>query len=450
MMEYTKALARWAAELRYEDIPDRLVQKMKDHALDMIGCAVAGSDKPETAAMKKAMLRDSGDGLVWWTNRRVPMSNALLINGAMSHTVELDDLHKPSKIHPACVVVPPALTVGEAVGASGRDILRAIVIGYEVAIRMGIALGTDSHRRRGWHATATCGSFGSAAAIGSLLGLDAIQMANALGTAGTQTGGLMAYTADGSMAKRLHAGKAGENGWIAATLARAGFTGPTYVLEAPDGGYAHAASDKYDLDELLNGLGETYRAQDTGLKYYACCGHIHQAIDAAIRIMKAHPAPAERIRSIDVETYDVSGMAWGFHGAPANTVEAQFNIPYAVSVAVLDGQASLPQFAKERLSDPAILDLARRVTISTNDAYTRRYPGEWCSSVRITLDDGQSFFEEVCGAKGDPVNPLSREEVLNKFDILTGDLIPESAKRRVIDAIYGLEGLKNISGVFED
>ena len=224
MKEYTKELARWAAQLKYEDIPQSLTAKLKDHVLDLLGCAIAGNDKDEILNLKRALMSEEGKAGVWGTDRRVPMTNGMLINGAMSHTVELDDLHKPSKIHAACVVIPPVLTLAETMDASGKDVLKAIAIGCEVVIRMGMALGTDSHRRRGWHATATCGSFGAAAALGSLLGLDPVQMANALGLAGTTTGGLMAYTADGSMSKRLHAGKAGENGWIAAVLAQNGFT----------------------------------------------------------------------------------------------------------------------------------------------------------------------------------------------------------------------------------
>ena len=448
MTEYTKELARWAAELRYEDLPPALISKLKDCMLDMIGCAVAGSDKPEILNMKSALMRGEGEALVWGTGRRIPAAYALLLNGAMSHTVELDDLHKPSKIHAACVTAPPVLTVGETLGADGKAALKAAAIGYEVTIRLGMALGTDSHRRRGWHATATCGSFGAAAAIGSLLGLNEIQMANALGLAGTQTGGLMAYTADGSMAKRFHAGKAGENGWLAATLAKAGFTGPTYVLEAPDGSYAHAASDAYDLDILLDGLGTRWHAVDTGLKYYACCGHIHQAIDAAIRLTKEHGIEADDVAAVEVRTYDVAGMAWGFRSAPRNTVEAQFNIPYAVAVAILDKQAFLPQFEQARLSDPAILALAQKITVKTDEAYTKRYPAEWCSGVTITLKDGRAFSHEVCGAKGDPANPLTEEEVQSKFRILTADKLTEDAKERTIRFFTGLERQPRLADPF--
>ncbi|MBQ3423610.1 MAG: MmgE/PrpD family protein [Clostridia bacterium] len=448
MKEYTKPLAAWAANLRYEEIPAALIEKLKDHTLDMLGCAVAGWDRPEILRMKDALLHGQSEALVWGTGRRIHPSDALLINGAMSHAVELDDLHKPSKIHAACVVVPSVLTVGEMLHLDGRALLRAMAVGYEVCIRMGMALGTDSHRRRGWHATATCGSFASAAAIGSLMGLDEVRMANALGLAGTQTGGLMAYTADGSMAKRFHAGKANANGWLAATLAASGFTGPTYVLEAPDGGYAHAASDAYDLDSLLEGLGARYHALDTGLKSYACCGHIHQAIDAAIYLVKNHGIRPADVREVEVRTYDVSGMAWGFHDAPKNTVEAQFNIPWAVAVAMLDGQAFLPQFAQDRLADSRVISLAKRVTVVADDRYTARYPGEWCSSVRITLNDGSSFYREVCGAKGDPVNPLSREELRDKFNSLTGTQLPQEKKEAIADFISGLEERKDLKELF--
>ncbi|MBQ9941731.1 MAG: MmgE/PrpD family protein [Christensenellaceae bacterium] len=451
MREYTKSLASWAAKLTYEELPAEVIEKLKMHMLDMLGCAIAGSDKPEIAQMKAAMENcgETGSARAWGSQKQLPFANAMLVNGAMSHTVELDDLHKPSKIHAACVIVPPVLTAAQALGADGKTVMLALAVGYEIVLRMGMALGTDSHRRRGWHATATCGAFGAAAACGVLLGLGEVQMANALGLAGTSTGGLMAYTADGSMSKRLHAGKAAENGWMAASLAKAGFTGPTYVLEASDGGYAHAASDKYDLDILLDGLGEKYHILDTGLKFYACCGHIHQAIDAALQLMRENKLAAEDVASAKVSTYDVSGMAWGFQRAPQNTVEAQFNIPYAVAVAMCDGQAFLPQFARERLGDKKVLDLAARISVETADRYTVRYPAEWCSGVEITLKDGRQLFREVCGAKGDPQNPLSEEEVESKFRVLTDGYISAEHQDALIACVKKTEQLENAARLAE-
>lgn len=444
---YTRELASYIVKETYENLPAEVTGMLKKCVLDTLGCAVAGNPRPEIRALLKSLMveGETGPAMVWGGGDRVPMGAALMANGSMSHAVELDDLHKPSKIHAGTVIVPAVLTVGALYGIGGREALLAMAVGYETMIRTAMAIGVDSHRKRGWHGTATCGAFGAAAAIGKLLGLDEKQMANALGLAGTSTGGLMAYTADGSMSKRYHAGMAALHGWMAAMAAKNGFTGPTYVFEAPDGGYAHAVSDAYDLDVMVEGLGERYHTRDMGHKFYACCGHIHQAIDCAIRLRNEQGLKPADIASVQVHTYDVAGMSWGFSEPPRNTVEAQFSIPYAVAVALLDGGAFISQFAQERLSDPDILALAARVTVETKDEYTARYPGEWCSSVTITTVDGKTFYAESCGAKGDPVNPLSDEEIITKYRSLTEGILDNSRREEIVRLAGKLDTLENIA-----
>jgi len=448
MRDYTKELAAWGASVRYEDIPSPVLLMMKKCLLDTLGCAAAGSDRVEIENLIKGAMNpdEAGKADVWFRNATAPISTALLINGAMNHAVELDDLHKPSKIHAGTVIVPSVLTVGSLYQIDGKELLTAMAVGYEVALRAAIAIGVDSHRRRGWHGTATCGAFGAAAASGHILELDGLQMANALGLAGTSTGGLMAYTADGSMSKRYHAGMAAMHGYLAAVSAKAGFTGPTYVFEAPDGGYAHAASDQYDLEELIRGLGEVWYCKDMGHKYYACCGHIHQAIDCAIKLRNENRLKPEDIEAVDVTTYDVAGMSWGFTKPPKNTVEAQFSFPYAVSAALVDGQAFIPQFAPERLNDPQINALAAKIKVHTDDRFTSLYPKQWASSVEVTAD-GKKYYTEVIGAKGDPVNPLSDQEIEDKFRSLSAGRFTEDQQDKMISAIKNIDSAANISSI---
>lgn len=448
MKEYTRKLAAWASSVSFSDIPAPVVQMMKKCLLDTIGCAAAGSERAEIRSLISGILdpAESGKAGVWFQNTAAPVSAALLLNGAMNHAVELDDLHKPSKIHAGTVVVPAVLTVGDISGIDGKELLTAMAVGYEVMLRAAIAIGVDSHRRRGWHGTATCGAFGAAAAIGHIMGLDGQQMASAFGLAGTSTGGIMAYTADGSMSKRYHAGMAAAHGYFAASAARAGFTGPNYVFEAPDGGYAHAVSDQYDLEELVRDLGTHWHCEAMGHKFYACCGHIHQAIDCAIRLRNENGLKPEEIESVTVTTYDVAGMSWGFSEPPKNTVEAQFSFPYAVSAALVDGQAFIPQFAPERLRDPQINSLASRVTVKTDDRFTALYPKQWASAVEIKAR-GNAFSAEVIGAKGDPVNPLNEQEIRDKFRSLSGGRFSAEQQSRMIAAIETIEEAPDISAL---
>lgn len=448
MNEYTKQLASFIENAQLEE---QLLPIQKKCLLDTIGCAVAGSQRPEIKNMEDALLEESesGSASVWCTDRRCPLTTALVINGSMNHAVELDDLHKPSKIHAGTVIVPTVLTVGGCHHINGKEALIAMLVGYETMLRIAMGIGVDSHRRRGWHGTATCGNFGAAASAGRILGLNATEQANALGLAGTIAGGLMAYTADGSMSKRYHAGKAAENGYMAAKLAKSGYTGPVYVLEAADGGYAHASSDRYDLDVITDGLGERWHSLEMGHKFYACCGHIHQAIESAITLRDVYSITPSDIASVTVKTYDVSGMKWGFKDPPKNTVEAQFSFPYAVAVALIDGQAFIDQFAQERLSDPSIIELAKKINVETAPQYTARYPKEWCSSVTIQLTDGRTLHHESIGAKGDPIKPLSKEEIETKFRALTKSVLSVDKQNRIINIVDNFEKCDDINIINE-
>lgn len=256
----------------------------------------------------------------------------------------------------------------------------------------------------------------------------------------------MAYTADGSMSKRYHAGMAAMHGYLATASVNAGFTGPTYIFEAPDGGYAHAASDKCDLEELTCDLGIVWHCKDMGHKFYACCGHIHQAIDCAIKIRIENSLKPEDIDSVTVTTYDVAGMSWGFSEPPKNTVEAQFSFPYAVSAALVDGQAFIPQFAPERLTDPQINALAAKVAVNTDDKFTSLYPKQWASGVEVKAK-GNTYYTEVIGAKGDPVNPLSDQEIEDKFRSLSGVRFTVDQQDRMITVIRDIENAPDIQSM---
>lgn len=450
MQNFTKDLAAWAASVKYSDIPGQVISMMKKCLLDTLGCAASGSERAEIKALINGVLAadETGPASVWFQAFNAPKTTALLINGAMNHAVELDDLHKPAKIHAGTVIVPAVMTIGATDNIDGQEFLTAMAVGYEVMIRTAIAVGVDSHRRRGWHGTATCGAFGAAAAIGHIMALDEIKMANALGLAGTSTGGLMAYTADGSMSKRYHAGMAAMHGYLAAASAKAGFTGPAYVFEAQDGGFAHAVSDRYDLEELTKDLGVYWHSKDMGHKFYACCGHIHQAIDCAIKIRNENDLRPEDIDEVIVSTYDVAGMSWGFSGPPANTVEAQFSFPYAVSAALTDGQAFLPQFAPDRLSDPVINELAAKVTVRTDDKFTSLYPKQWTSGVEVKAK-GKSFYCEVTGARGDPANPLTDEEIEHKFRSLSAVRFDHAGQEAMIDLVRDIENMNSIKALAE-
>lgn len=448
MKEYTKILANYFTNLTYEDLSDQTVAKLKICLLDTMGCAMAGNDTPETKNLIMGLFepqeKSGGAAKVFCSDMGTSIANAILVNSAMSHAVELDDLHKASKTHPGAVIMPAVLTAGAANHISGKQALAAMAAGYEMMIRLGEGVGNVSHRKRGWHATSTCGAFGAAASCGKILGLDEVQMANAFGLAGSQAAGTFAYLNDGSICKRFQVGRSAQSGWLSAKLAQAGLTGPVQILEAESNGWIKAVSDKWYLDRLTDDLGDNFLLEDTGLKYYACCGHIHQAADATIYLRNTYHITPDMVESIVVRTYEVSGVGWGIQGKPKNSVEGQFNIPYVVAVSLFDGAATLPQFKMSRLSAEDVNELAKCVRVEIDPEYTSRYPAEWCSSVEIILKDGRTLYKEACGAKGDPKNPLTDEELCEKFTTLSAEVLTKQEQQKAIDIIAHLEDLSDM------
>lgn len=445
MVSTTKQLAGFIVRVQYEDLPEGLVEKLKVLLLDTLGCAIGGAFSEEANRAAAGLLHpiETGSCGVWLRKCNTNVLNAITINGVMTHSLELDDLHKEAKVHPGTVIVPTILTLADVLEFSGKDLLLAMAVGYETMIRVAKGVGTASHRRRGWHATSTCGAFGAAVATCKLLGLDQLWTSNALGLAGTQAGGLSAFLSDSCMCKRFHAGKAGQNGIQAAMLARAGFTGPVTILEAEDGGYFKATSDDYDFEQVTKGLGEEYLTQEVGIKYYACCGHTHQAIEAALELKAQHRIDPRDIKEIKVHTYDVSGVSWGFSEAPRNTLEAQFSMPYVVAVGLIDDCVFLEQFLPEKRADKKVNDLAKRVKVVTDSELTKLYPKVWCSEVFITMKDGTVFSKRTEGAKGDPAKPLSLAEVQSKFKSLSSRNMPEETQKEILHRVEEIEKLEN-------
>jgi len=277
-------LAGFVHDLRFEAIPDGVVHAARRSLIDTLGAALGGVDTDEAkACVAAAKDFDSGDQVtLWGSDLRASAPTAALVNGTVSHAIEMDDFGGCD--HSGAVVIPSVLAVAEAFGgasgSSGRELLVAIVAGYEVARRpMEAAGGYTAHNGRGWHSTGTCGSFGAAAAAGRMMNLDADRLTSAIGLAGTFTGGVWAFLDDGAMSKRLHPGRAAENGVTAAYLARRGFTGPARIFEAEWGGFLSTyAPDGGDPDALTTELGESYRILQSGIKPYASCRGVHSSI----------------------------------------------------------------------------------------------------------------------------------------------------------------------------
>jgi 2-methylcitrate dehydratase PrpD len=361
----------------------------------------------------------------------------------MIHSFDYDDYHQ-AKIHPGAVVIPAAISIGERMGASGKAVLTAMVAGYETMIRVSFATGPNASRLKGWHLTGTTGTFGAAAAAGNLLRLNQGETASALGMAGTQSAGLWAFTADGAMSKRFHAGRSSQSGIIGALLAQKGYKGPTQILEAEDGGFCRATSDQVDFALALDGLGKRFLSGEVNIKPYACCASVHSAIDAVRDLVQVHKIIPPDIERVFVKTARGVKVQCGFPYEPLSVLQAQMSLQYSMAVFLLEGKAHAEQFTEEKISDPKILELAKRVEIVLDDEIEKIYPERFANKVEILLKSGERFETRVDFAKGSSERPMSFEEVAEKFESLAGRVIAKKRIDAIVEAIEKIEKLDDI------
>ena len=420
-MSELRTLAEFIAGLSVKNVPARVKETAGLCVLDSVGVAVGAADAPQIKNVSDAWLRKSGHAEkeinVWGQHRKAPLSTAVFLNAMMAHTLELDDVHTNSKTHIGTVVVPAAWGMAEYLNKSGAELLEAVICGYEVTARIGMALGVSAHRNRGWHATSTSGTFGAAAACAKLLGLTVEQTISALGMAGTQSFGLWAFLGDSASCKVLHPARAAQNGLEAALLAQAGMTGPEHILTAKDGGLLAAMSDDYDVSLVTAGLGQVWEILAMDNKPYPCCRSTHCGIDAALALRAQDAELAAKIDHAVVHTYLVGnkqcGMSQGSRD-PHTAVEAKFSTPYTAAAALLDGEVTLKHFQTETIERPDIRDLLGRIRVETDDAFTANYPNHWGCRLEVFLKDGQKLEQTVTDASGSVSNPLTRAQVFAK------------------------------------
>ncbi len=448
----TRELARWAAQVRSEDIPADALSKAQEFFLDWVGAALAGSAEPLADIAYSVMepvvpeLRTS-TALKEDFGKCSPLQ-AAFINGFNGHILELDDVHRGAVFHPATVVIPAALSFGEKIHASGKKVLEAIVIGYEVCIRVGQAAGGRHYEK--WHTTGTCATFGAAAAVGRLLGLDELKMAWALGNAGTQAAGLWQFLEDAALTKPLHPGKASFNGMLAALMAEKGFSGPTRILEGKKG-FLSATSPDYDLTQISDRLGEIYQIRDVSIKPYPSCRHSHAQIDAAREIARRPGFDASKVEKIRVLTYPTAiAVAGGKGEYPASSTEAKFNSPYCIAIALQTGSVRLPNFEQNVIESNKHAEyLVNHTTIEIGDEFEERFPAAWGARVEVRMEDGAVLDAEVKYPKGDPENPLTSTELYEKYADLAKVALDDTKTALVGKRIMHLEQVSDISDLFE-
>ncbi len=420
----TMRVAQWIAGLRPGDIPEPTRRVLRYAILDTLGCGLQGRALPWTGMIEQWARAGAGGGpaTIWGDpDSSLRTADAALVNGVAAHAFELDDFHQ-TKLHPGAVVVPAALAIAEKLDSSGAALLTAVAAGYEVMIRTSAALDPGAAKSRGWHITGIAGTFGAAAAAALLMELDAEHTAWALGLAGTQSGGLFAFTADGAMSKRLHAGQAARAGVVAAELAAAGFTGPTQIYEAEDGGFLWTFVDGASAAPLTEGLGATWRLETTSFKPHAACGSAHSYIDAAIELHGRYPDLAGR--KVRAGLCRVVDAQCGFDYEPGSALNGQMSMRYCIAAALRYGQALPAEFSDTRLAEPETVALAQAIELVHDAALDAIYPTHYPGWVEIETQAGSGAFERVYrdDPSGSIANPNKEAAMVEKFHRLLGDL----------------------------
>ena len=440
MATVVEALGAYAAAEQRRALPDAALHAAKRVVLDWFAALLPGTGVAPATLLMAALGDEVGQGgaVVYGSGCRAPVRTAALINGTASHTVEFDDIFRDAIYHPGCPTIAAALAAAQAHGADGEALLRAVIVGYEVSTRIGVAVQPSHYRF--WHTTGTIGTFGAAAAVGTVLGLDAGRMAHALATAATMAAALQQAFRSDAMSKPLHAGHAAEAGALAAMTAGKGVTGALDVLEGK-AGFGAAMSTGADWTKALDALGERYNIAAMTVKNHGCCGHSFAAIDAALALAAAHALAPDRIARVRVGTYQAALDVTDRHEV-ASPYEAKFSTPFTVASALVHGSVRLDGFTPARLADPAVRALMRRVEMHADPGCDAAFPTRRSAQVEIETTDGERFSHYQPTRKGDPDAPLTDAELGAKFLELAVPVVGPVAAKGLAASIWRLDGLQ--------
>lgn len=440
----TRTLAEYVAGLSYKTIPQEVISHIKLSFIDSLGCALFGSTLP-WGKIITSFTSELGKGkgaIIWGDGAEVPPTSAPLANGTLIHSFELDDLHRLGVIHPGSEAIPAAdALVRHARRIDGKQLITAVVAGYEVGCRVGMT-GGAAQLRRGFHPSATSGTFAAGAAAAKMLRLNPAKTVHALGIAGTQAAGLMAAQ-HSSMVKRMHAGRSAQAGVYGALLAARGFTGIEDILEAPYGGFCSTFIDRPDLSHLTDQLGERFETLNAGFKPYPCCGSNHTSIDALRKILREHPeVDAENVKNIRIRTTRATKLHVGWPYEPKSLTTAQMNLSYCVAVLLHDREFFVDQVTSKSIRRPDVLATTKKIEVLEDPQFDLLGDeGRHGVDLEVQLGDGKSYREKVLHAQGSDKSPMTRDEVLRKFRLLASRVLSRPRVAKLEETLVNLEKL---------
>jgi 2-methylcitrate dehydratase PrpD len=447
IVEPTRILSSFCADTRFADLPASVTAKAKLAVLDTLGCAFATySEEPDRAKIihrVAGQLGTRGGATVIGIGTTASAPIAALANGVICHSIDFDDLHAEALTHTSCVILPAALASAEESGVSGKEFITSFVLGYEVAVRVGMTV-MPSHYDH-WHSTATNGTFGAAVAAGKNHRFKIDQYVNALGFSGTQAAGLLTYLQFGDYSKSLNPGKAAFNGVLSAMLAKAGAVAPPNIIENPKG-YAAAYSAAPQLRKLTRGMdggAMVWEILNNTPKPFPSLSASHTAMETTLRLVSGHDLKPEDIAKITVRTYGVVKSQFSNH-RPDNVMAARLSVPYCVAVCAATRRSGLDAFRTKTIKNASVREMLEKVDIVVDPELDALYPKALPCKIEITMKNGQVHKDKTYDAKGSPGNPLSDAELYEKFKRLAEPAIGAKRANQIADMTKDLEGVKNI------
>lgn len=441
-----RQIARFAAGFRLADVPEAVRHRAKLHILDALGLGLASNAQayaePTVAGVLAMSANDGGGGNCSLIGRseRLGVRDAALVNGVLIHGLDFDDTHLASIIHPTATSLPAALALGEALDASGSDVLAAFLAGAETSIRIGLAVDGGFHHV-GYHATGVVSHFASAVTAGRLLGLDEDQITQAQGVTGSTASGIQVFLEEGAWTKRFHPGWGAVAGITAANLVKHGFKGPTRPYEGKFGLFDTHLHEPAKLDAMTDGLGDIWHFGETALKPYPVCHFIHGCADAAIELfpeiggteivgVKAYLAqPTLHIIAEPAEAKENARTEY----------EAKFSAQFVIAACLLKGFFGLPDLLPEALADPAVQALARKVKCFEDP--DTAFPTFFSGGVEVTLADGRVLTRHIRVNSGAGERAMETEAVSAKFLSSASLAIAADKATRIRDAVLALDDM---------
>ncbi|MFS0574028.1 MmgE/PrpD family protein [Sporosarcina sp. 179-K 3D1 HS] len=428
---YTEELASFVFEFHDRELSLQELTQVKRVIIDYYCAAITGSTSATSQTILNYLIENEGEGKtnVIGSSIKLSKTNAAFINGTSAHALDFDDGHTVGSTHPGSVVLPAVFAVSETIKADPSKIIKAIVVGYEIGLRIAAAIHPVS-RKKGFHNTPVAGIFGAAAAVSYLYDSDIRQIRNAFGIAGSLCGGTFAFLGSGSEVKRIHPGQAAQDGIKAAELAIAGLTGPETVFETENGIFMTFADNQINPEILCKSLDAPLEIMNIYFKPYPCCRHLHVAIDCIMNIKERGMLDLSTIQKIKVGVNQIAALHG--HKHCTNLLDAQMSLPYSIAVALLNNSLQVNHFKPENAGEQ-VWELCDKIEIYVDEEADKNYPQKRAAKVEIIMDDGRTIKEVLDNPLGEPTRPLSDRQIEAKFYDNCAPIIGEEKAEKFIE-----------------